>query len=95
MKKKIKNQKKSLIYNKVNHIFYFSLAFQEKNNKGKADNFTDGIIDMNLSNLSKIEIKNSSINSSYKSISRNEEQKEMLDLLDNELNVNINFIIFL
>jgi hypothetical protein len=50
---------------------------------------------MNLSNLSKIEIKNSSINSSYKSISRNEEQKEMLDLLDNELNVNINFIIFL
>lgn len=50
---------------------------------------------MNLSNLSKIEIKNSSVDSSYKSISRNEEQKEMLDLLDNELNVNINFIIFL
>ena len=50
---------------------------------------------MNLSNLSKIEIKNSSVDSSYKSISRNDEQKEMLDLLDNELNVNINFIIFL
>ena len=42
---------------------------------------------MNLSNLSKIEVKNSSINSSCKSASRFEEQKDMIKLLDNQLNV--------
>ena len=46
---------------------------------------------MNLSNLSKIERNNSSINSSCKSISRNEEQKEMIDLLENKFKVIIYF----
>ena len=44
---------------------------------------------MNVSNLSKIEIKNTSINSSCKSISRFEEQKDMIQLLDNQLNVKL------
>ena len=72
---------------------------KENTNKEKADNFTDGVIDMNLSNLSKIENKNNSINSSCKSLSRFEEQKDMIDLLDNQLNVNqiilFNFLIFI
>ena len=46
---------------------------------------------MSVSNLSKIEIKNSSVNSSCKSISRFEEQKEMIQLLDNKLNVSHKF----
>ena len=56
---------------------------------------------MSLSNLSKIEVKNSSINSSCKSVSRFEEQKDMIKLLDNQLNVrnyfftNIFFIKFI
>lgn len=50
---------------------------------------------MNVSNLSKIEIRNTSINSSCKSISRFEEQKDMIQLLDNQLNVKlINFYNF-
>ena len=48
---------------------------------------------MSLSNLSKIERNNTSINSSGKSISRNEEQKEMIDLLENHINV-INYIFY-
>jgi len=44
---------------------------------------------MNISNLSKIEIKNISVNSSCKSISRLDEQKDIIQLLDNQLNVNI------
>ena len=43
---------------------------------------------MSVSNLSKIEIKNTSIYSSSKSISRFEEQKDMIQLLDNQFNVN-------
>ena len=46
---------------------------------------------MSVSNLSKIEIKNTSINSSFKSISRFEEQKDIVQLLDNQFNVNILF----
>ena len=41
---------------------------------------------MSVSNLSKIELKNASI-SSIKNISIYEEQKDMLQLLDNQLNV--------
>lgn len=41
---------------------------------------------MSVSNLSKIELKNASI-SSIKNISIFEEQKDMLQLLDNQLNV--------
>ena len=48
---------------------------------------------MNISNLSKIEVKNLSINSSCKSISRFEEQKDMIQLLDNQLKENVNIFI--
>ena len=41
---------------------------------------------MSVSNLSKIELKNASI-SSIKNISIFEEQKDILQLLDNQLNV--------
>jgi hypothetical protein len=41
---------------------------------------------MSVSNLSKIELRNASI-SSIKNISIYEEQKDMLQLLDNQLNV--------
>lgn len=68
------------------------IEMKEKSNKEKPDNFVDGIIDMNVSNLSKIEVKNSSINSSGKSLSRFEEQKDMIDLLDNQFSVNIYII---
>ena len=44
---------------------------------------------MNLSNLSKIESKNLSNNSSCKSLSRFEEQKNIVQLLDNQLNVRL------
>ena len=50
---------------------------------------------MSVSNLSKIELKNVSI-SSMKNISIFEEQKDMLQLLDNQLNViHIFYIIIL
>ena len=74
--------------NSNSYFLWHFIELAKKTNKEKADNFTDGVIDMNLSNLSKIENKNNSINSSYKSISRYEEQKDMIDLLDNQLNVN-------
>ena len=48
---------------------------------------------MNISNLSKIELKNLSVNSSCKSISRFEEQKDMIQLLDNQLKEKVNIFI--
>ena len=48
---------------------------------------------MSISNLSKIEVKNLSVNSSCKSISRVEEQKDMIQLLDNQLKENVNIFI--
>ena len=66
----------------------------KENEKEKANNFTEGIIDIDASNISKIEIKNTSINSSCKSVSRFEEQKEMLQLLDNKLNLDVNYLFF-
>ena len=84
--------------NSKSYFLWYFIELVKKTNKEKADNFTDGVIDMNLSNLSKIENKNNSINSSCKSISRFEEQKDMIDLLDNQLNVNqiilFNFYIY-
>ena len=50
---------------------------------------------MNLSNLSKIESKNISNNSSFRSLSRFEEQNNMIQLLDNQLNVRIKLFIFI
>lgn len=64
----------------------------KKPNKEKADNFNEDYIDMSVSNLSKIEIRNISVNSSCKSISRFEEQKDMIQLLDSELNVILIYI---
>ena len=90
LKNKMNNKKSNSYINNIN-IFFIDENDPQKNNLNMLKN--ESLADYS-NNLSKIEFKNMSINSSFKSLSRGEDfiQKDILQVLNCQNNVSLYII---